>query len=346
MRIDRTDIIDGPIIDVDGGVWYSTDSISDSTPHNVTIAESKNNYHRLNLPPITRASRGLSTPVFLKTNGSLISASSSFILSEQLKKLEVADMIVGVVSLLWTYSSYGIVLTKNGILHWCTITESRMYIDHTIATNVKCMDIIVGYYRGRYPTERTIVVCLTDDRLQLICSGSSLIPMREFDLRLEIPEGVRSIERKIITTNLGRILEISHDDIREDATPCSIMNSIVLKELAVIDDLVDAINGYNTWCVIAGNSYIVYSNRKKSENKSDNESNKETQNIHSIHFNCKILGFINSRTQLSDNYVEDEDSNIYRIQVDRLKKIELPMKTSFRTIVRRGSTKPSKFCRS
>src|SRR5690606_16838617 len=95
-RINRTDLTDGPIFDVNGGVWYSKNTIIGKN----LVTEVVDSYQRIDVPPVIRGGvYSVKTegpkfyPILLKEDGYLLE-SHNLTISDRVKELELVDLIV------------------------------------------------------------------------------------------------------------------------------------------------------------------------------------------------------------------------------------------------------------
>lgn len=305
VRTIRTDLTTDPIFDIDGGVWC--------------IDPATKNRIKLDLPPVTRGLAHL----FLKSDGYLTSTST---LSHELKELRVRDIIVA------PDSDRGdcLILGECGVLHWCRIMNSTLRIYTTISTEVQCMELFGYHYGNEYGTT---VICILNDRIRLIRIdkltedpndlNTSTI---EFLFQDYMPEGVKSVENKMIVTNNNTIWMLSESE---------------LVKVRTVSDLLDSTLDYPYCYMLLKDNVIqsVYIGTSITRRLA-------SAILHPVHPVREFTRFLNVRSNIRSSNMkmtlQGIDDLAYQLENGIAQKLELPMIITQR-IERCNPTKSSRF---
>ena len=298
------------IIDEKGGSWKCIDQESLT-------------YDYLNIRPITRWS---TAGIYLGIDSHLFS--DIFNLDDQLNELTIVDMIVegknDNISLF--------ILTDSRILYKCIVVNSVIKIHQSIAEDVICMNLIKKSIHRDNEIDTTITY-ITDNYLYIHnCRHHQLEGLESgytrYDLNILIPEGVKLIDGYVVLSNANRIFMITS---RRDNTIYS------FDYLTTIENIIDISSIYRSCRIITDDgkltiltNHSVY--RRESE---DSDYGIAELRIHIINCdtsnttnNNKPIRFINNEDHNQPDvcYIEDREQNIYQLESNQLKKIELPMR--------------------
>lgn len=308
-RAIRTKIITGPIIDIDGGVWY----------HNIN----QDGYYQHPLPPVIRCSNRQLAPIFLGVDNYLISPVTS--LSDQLKEMTIRDIITSDA----VHHNDLLVLTCDGTVHWCRLINGSLGIRTTISTNVMCVNMIDSYSNSDNDAAM-LVVCVLKDRIQLINTALTDDDVKttttEYLLETYMPEGVKLIDKMIIVSNTNVIWRLhyvkgeSEDDV-----------NVVLSKIATIPKLLDMIYYFDM------NRVLIIEDYNTIVTIDLNTLQQIRNSIPGYKFvRCLDASMIQGRTI---GYIQGIDDQAYSFDGRTVEKLDLPMNISQR-IIRDKPTKP------
>ena len=298
-RVSRIDLQRGHIFDIDGGVWYPNHQIQQHY-QGIDIAESRDDYQRLNLSPVIE---GLGS-IFLGSNHHLVTTLQTTI-SDELKQLTIRDLII---------DSNILVLTDEGVLYWCKIEDNELRIHRTISINVVVMDMIDD------DIDSIIVMCVFNDKMQVIYIDSSSTEIKSFDLQGYIPEGIKSIENNVIITNSNRIMIAEFDNI-DDLGARDTIEHYILTTIDIVKNMIDVAYYNKMWSVLTDNTCESYM-------YIDGEKWCISSTI--LQFKpYRLIDYCISK-RLPTNYVESENGKIYKVLYNKINEVSLPMNISRR----------------